>query len=591
MTQRVIGLDVGTHAITASELKLGRGGQVTITRFGQVAIKPGAVVGGEVVDQPEVSAAIKRLWREAGFSSKRVVVGVGNQRVVVRPTEMPAMNEQDLRSAVEFQAQELIPIPLDEAVLDYQLLERFTSEDGDEMLRVLIVAAQREMVQGLIGAVSQAGLDVTMVDLVPFALLRSLVDLSGFEELDVTDATGEAIISVGAGVTTILVHEFGIPRFIRIVGIGSSELTQAIADELDISVEEAEGLKRQVTLGMINDPRAETAAAVIERRVSAFVEEIKGSLEFHTSQANAAPLGRVIITGGGRRVPGLADKLGQRVQAAVVVGSPLSRVELGKTNLTPEQLRDAEDVAAVSLGLALAGRPVERGARRLTLLPPEINEAREQRRKAVLVGAGVCVVAAGLLWLGQSKRGQAEEAEQRARAEEFRVAELESRVAELQPVAQFEQVVGTRQALVENALAGDIAWTKLVQEVATVMPDDTWITAFIGKAPTSNEPGTIQISGNGFDHTSSARWLMRLESLESMSGLWLPASVRRPGGDEGDLSQVAFSSSAVLTERAQTARLERYLIDGSDDVTIDVEEVSVLNNGAIAEDQPAVEEG
>ena len=341
MTQRVIGLDVGTHAVTAAELRLGRGGQVTVSRFGQVAIRPGAVVGGEVVDSAEVSAAIKRLWREAGFSSKRVVVGVGNQRVVVRPTEMPAMADDDLRSAVEFQAQELIPIPLEEAVLDYQVLERFISDEGDEMLRVLIVAAQRGMVEGLITAVTGAGLETVMVDLVPFALLRSLVDLSGFEELDVNDAKGEAIISIGAGVTTIVVHEFGIPRFIRIVGLGSNELTQAIADELDVSLDEAEGYKRQVTLGLVNDPPSTAAAAVVERRVAAFVEEIQGSLEFHTSQTHSAPLGRVVVTGGGRRVPELADKLGRAVNAPVVIGSPFGRVEMGRTNLTPEQLRQA----------------------------------------------------------------------------------------------------------------------------------------------------------------------------------------------------------------------------------------------------------
>ncbi|MCB0991662.1 MAG: type IV pilus assembly protein PilM [Acidimicrobiales bacterium] len=589
MTQRVIGLDVGTHAVTAAELRLGRGGQVTVSRFGQVAIRPGAVVGGEVVDSAEVSAAIKRLWREAGFSSKRVVVGVGNQRVVVRPTEMPAMADDDLRSAVEFQAQELIPIPLEEAVLDYQVLERFISDEGDEMLRVLIVAAQRGMVEGLITAVTGAGLETVMVDLVPFALLRSLVDLSGFEELDVNDAKGEAIISIGAGVTTIVVHEFGIPRFIRIVGLGSNELTQAIADELDVSLDEAEGYKRQVTLGLVNDPPSTAAAAVVERRVAAFVEEIQGSLEFHTSQTHSAPLGRVVVTGGGRRVPELADKLGRAVNAPVVIGSPFGRVEMGRTNLTPEQLRQAEDLASVAIGLAMAGRPVERGARRLSLLPPEIHEAKEQRRKAVLVGAGVCLFAFGLVMMGQNRRSAATEADQRARTEEARVTDLETQVAELQPVAQFEQVVESRQALVETALASDVAWTKLIQEVATVMPEDTWITAFIGKAPSSTELGTIQISGNGFDHTSSARWLMRLESLESMSGLWLPASVRRPGADGDDLGEVAFSSSAVLTDRALTSRLERYLIDGADDVTIDVEEASVLN-GAPAE-EPAVEEG
>ena len=584
MTQRVIGLDIGTHAVTATELRLARNGEVTVNRFGQVALRQGAVRGGEVVDIAEVSAALKRLWREGGFSGKRVVVGVGNQRVVVRPTEMPAMAEEDLRSAVEFQAQELIPIPLDEAILDYQVLERFVNHDGDEMLRVLIVAAQREMVKTMLSALDGAGLEASLVDLMPFALLRSLVDLNTFADLDVNDLYGEAIISLGAGMTTMVVHEFGVPRYIRTLGIGSSDITQTIADELDISFDEAEGLKRQVSLGVASSPHAVQAAEIISRRVSIFVDEVKDSLELHTSQAASAPLGRVVVTGGGRRVPGLLEKLQSAVGCDVVVGSPFARFELGRTNLTPEQLRQAEDLASVSLGLALAGRPVEKGARRLTLIPPEVDELRAQRRNSVLVGAGVCVLAAGLFWMGSNRQAQADEAERRAMAEAQRVAELEDAVADLEPVAQFEALVDSRQLLVEQALARDVSWTKLIQELATVMPEDVWIDTFVGSSPTELEPGSFTVTGSGTDHTSSARWLLRLDSLESITGLWVPSSVRKSDGDLGQLSEVNFASTAFLTDRALSSRLERYLIDGTDDVTLDVDEASLLDTPAAATD-------
>lgn len=580
MTQRVIGLDIGTHAVTATELRLGRGGQVTVHRFGQVALRPGAVSNGEVADVAEVGAALKRLWREGGFSSKRVVVGVGSQRVVVRPTEMPAMAEEDLRSAVEFQAQELIPIPLDEAVLDYQVLERYVNHDGAEMLRVLIVAAHRDMIGATMGALDAAGLEASLVDLVPFAMLRSLVDLNHFTDLDVNDAYGEAIISFGAGVTTMVVHEFGIPRFIRTLGVGSSDITQTIADELGISFDEAEGLKRQVSLGVGGSSAVLQAADIISRRVAPFVDEVKESLEFHTSQASSAPLGRVIVTGGGRRVPGLVERLQESVGCEVVVGSPFARFELGRTNLTPEQLRSAEDLASVSLGLALAGRPVERGARRLTLLPPEVHERKEQRRNAVLVGAGVCVLAAGLFWMGQSRQAKATEAQNRAAAEAIRVSQLEQAVSDLQPVADFEVLVDSRQALVETALGTDVTWTKLVQEVATVMPEDVWIDTFVGSAPNATENGSFTVTGSGSDHTSSARWLLRLDALESISDLWVPNSVRKPDGDFGELSEVTFASTGLLTDRALSSRLERYLIDGTDDVTLDVDEASVLTTPA-----------
>ena len=586
MTRRVIGLDIGTHAVSATELRLGRGGQVTISRFGQVAIRPGAVKSGEVIDTAEVSAAIKRLWREGGFTSKQVIVGVGNQRVVVRPTEMPAMEMEDLRSAVEFQAQELIPIPLDQVILDYQVLERFINHDGAEMLKVLIVAARRDMVSNVMSAVGDAGLEATLVDLVPFALLRSLVDLSAFNELEVADAYGEAIISFGAGITTMVVHEFGIPRFIRTLGIGSHEITQAIADDLEVSLDEAEGLKRQVSIGIRGIEAVDRAAAAINSRLDPFIEEVKDSLEFHTSQASSARLGRVIVTGGGRRVPGLIERLESGLGCEVVIGAPFARFEMGRLNFTPDQLRVAEDLAAVSLGLALAGRPVERGARRLTLMPPEVNERKEQRRNAVLVGAGVLVFGAGLFWMGQSRQSKADEAEARSQREQANVVDLQEQVTLLQPVALFEAEVDNRQALIEQSLQHDVTWTKLIQEVATVMPDDVWIDTFAGSAPNLTENGSFTVTGAGMDHTSSARWLLRLDALESVSGLWVPNSIRKQDGEFGELSEVSFASTGVLTERALSTRLERYLIAGSDDVTLDVDEASVLTD-----DEVVVEEG
>src|SRR5438270_2618107 len=128
MAQRAVGLDVGTSAVRAVELVLGRE-QVTLTRFGQVALAPGVVRNGEVVDPPAVAAAIRRLWREAGFRSRQVILGVGNQRVVARQADLPEMSEEDLRSALQFQAEELIPIPIEEAILDYQILEHFRGAD------------------------------------------------------------------------------------------------------------------------------------------------------------------------------------------------------------------------------------------------------------------------------------------------------------------------------------------------------------------------------------------------------------------------------------------------------------------------------
>src|SRR5687767_1726314 len=121
MARSVIGLDVGTAAVRAAEIRFGRGAPVLV-RFGQVALSPGAVIAGEVVDATVVGAAIRRLWKDGGFSGKRVITGVAGQRIVARTTELPAMDDEELRSSLPFQVQELIPIPLEDAVIDHQVL-------------------------------------------------------------------------------------------------------------------------------------------------------------------------------------------------------------------------------------------------------------------------------------------------------------------------------------------------------------------------------------------------------------------------------------------------------------------------------------
>ena len=113
--RRAIGLDIGTNAVRAAEVSFGRGGPV-LRRFGQVALPYGTVVAGEVVDVPAVSAALRRLWKEVGYSSRKVVVGVANSRVVARVSELPDMPDADIRSSLQYQVQDLIPIPLEEAV-------------------------------------------------------------------------------------------------------------------------------------------------------------------------------------------------------------------------------------------------------------------------------------------------------------------------------------------------------------------------------------------------------------------------------------------------------------------------------------------
>ena len=279
MARRLIGLDIGTNAVRVVELEPGE--TPTVTSFGQVALPPDAMREGEVVDRAAVTAAIQRLWKELSLRKGEVRIGVASPRVLVRTLDLPVMSEVDLAGALRFQAQELIPIPYEEAVLDFQVLEQLPvpemGADGvppQQMQRILLAAAHRDMVANLVGAVQDAGLTVGAVDLVPLALIRAI----GRRVSD-NGSGAEAIVSIGGGVTVVVVHEAGLPRFVRVLGLAGRSVTDAIARDLAIPVDQAEALKRQT--GQVPDEVAERARGAMARPVSDLVEQIRGSLDYY----------------------------------------------------------------------------------------------------------------------------------------------------------------------------------------------------------------------------------------------------------------------------------------------------------------------
>jgi type IV pilus assembly protein PilM len=345
VTRKVVGLDVGTTAVRAAELSARRG-EIVLERFGQIALPPGAVIDGEVAQPEVVAGALKELWKRVRYSTKQVVVGVANQRVVVRLTDLPAMPEAELRASLRYQVQEYIPIPVDEAELDVNILGEHEETNGQRMMRVLLVAAQKDMVAGLVDAIDKAGLDPVGVDLTPFALLRALAP----EGAQVYPEAGEALVDVGARVTNIVVHEAGVPRFIRILLMGGHDVTEALATALSMDPERAEMTKFEVGSGAVVD---QAAAGVVSQKLDTFAEEVRGSLDFFRAQSGALPIARVLVTGGGSRLGQLVERLGRVLNLPVEPAHVLGHVRLGRLGLRPEQLAELDPVAPIPVGLAL----------------------------------------------------------------------------------------------------------------------------------------------------------------------------------------------------------------------------------------------
>ena len=341
--QPVVGLDIGTSAVRAAVVSRGRGGS-TLSSFSQAPLPAGAVVDGEVRDPEAVSAVLSQLWKRAKIRSKRVVVGVSNQRVVVRQVDLPFLEDKEFRSSLKFQVADQIPMPVEDAELDFEIIEDFQTEDGEHLMRVLLVAAATDMVDSFLSAVAQAGLEPVGVDLTPFAIARAVSATVRGEE----GAPGaEAVVDVGAGVTNIVVHAGGEPRFVRILLVGGEDVTNALATDMGISPDEAEAQK--LDLSGSGSGRADE---IMRSRVQALVNEIQGSLDYYSSLEDALHVHSVLVTGGGSLTPGFIQQMQSVSRVEIRRGRPIGNLN-NKSGLSDDQLTQIEPVSAAAVGLAM----------------------------------------------------------------------------------------------------------------------------------------------------------------------------------------------------------------------------------------------
>ena len=346
MAKPIIGLDIGTTAVRAAELR-GKD-PATLVRFAQLQLPPGTMNAGELVEGTALVEVLKDLWARGGFTSKKVAISVSNQSVIARQVELPAMDEDELRGALQFQVQDHIPIPVEEALLDFLLLDEFTSDEGAAMMRVLAVAAQRDMVTTLIDLLAQAGLEAVSVDMGPLAGLRALV------EAVPSVVEGErADVHNGGGVTTITVHESGLPRFVRVLSSGGGDITAALVEELGLSVEEAEAQKLSTRIQPEGASVPSGAPTIVEQRARAFIDDVRRSLEYFQSQPGSARIERVLVIGGGARLRGLTERLATAIRLPVEDGSAFARVQVGDLGLDDAQQQQVGAIGCVAVGLAL----------------------------------------------------------------------------------------------------------------------------------------------------------------------------------------------------------------------------------------------
>jgi type IV pilus assembly protein PilM len=555
MAERYIGLDIGTYAVRAAEVS-GQPGSLTLHRFAQLTLPPGAVVDGEIVDSSAVTEAIKSLWAKGGFKSKKVVVGIANRWVKVRQAEVPALSPEDVRNSLRYEAQEVIPFDDEDAIVDFVVQDRFPGPEGGEFLRILVVAAQRQMVSNTLDTVRRAGLTPALVDLTPFALVRALAPVP-------TPGESEAIVSIGAGLTNVVVHTGGNPRLVRMTPRAGGTVTENLARAVGVENVKAEALKRGAGVA-VADPQISQAADVIAAELNPLVAEIQGSLDYFLAQTDDVELKRVLLTGAGARMAGLRARLATELRVPVEMASPLEYLRLGKTGLTDEQLTEAAASLSAPVGLAIA--PMASPATKLTsLFPVEFHKAGSERRQRVVAAMAVGALAVALGGVWGMRQAQVVDARAEAAQASKRADAIDRQVQRLRPFELAEAQVNTRRAQIQAALANDVDIPVLLDRITGALPPDVGLSTINVTVGTPGTPtatpgapsvGQLTVSATGLTQDSTADWITRMRQLDVLTGVWVSSSTK--GAAASGAATVTFSGTAKLTPAAKSHRADNY---------------------------------
>ncbi len=322
MAGNVIGVEIAEESIRAVEVTRGR--NPTLVAAGEVLLPPGAARDSEILDPDAVAMALNQLWAQAGFRRRKVVLSVANRRLMVREYTAPNLPAEQLRAALPFETEGLLPVPADKAVIDFYPLAI-----ENQVAKGLLVAGAAEGIDGLIAALGKAGLWVEAVDFLPFGLARAVARV-------VPEGSGPvAVAAVGEHTTSFTVVVDGIPRYARIVSVlvlPGLHFQMAAAGEFGDA-------------GPVSTARR--AMPLVTPRSDASLRELVGrireTLEFCDRHAEAISPGHLLLTG----------SLGQspEVQAALSEGIDIDVRPLLPADIVPL----SRALAAKNLPASLVG--------------------------------------------------------------------------------------------------------------------------------------------------------------------------------------------------------------------------------------------
>jgi type IV pilus assembly protein PilM len=345
-SKAVVGLDIGSSAVKAVELKLaGKGFKVTA--FAIEPVPPDSIVDGAIIDGTAVADAIRRLFENKAFKTKDVAASLSGNAVIVKKISLPVMTEAELAESIYWEAEQYIPFDIQDVNLDYQILDAGRGADSKGTMDVLLVAAKKEKIADYLGVITQAGRTAVVVDVDAFALQNAYEANYGLEPQSVV-----VLLNAGASAININILAGEQSVFTRDISSGGNAYTEAVQKELNLPFESAEQLKKGESVDGVTFDEVKPVLHAMTENV---LLEIQKTFDFFKATASSDRIDRIILSGGASRVDGFAQALEERFGAPVETFDPFRKIAFEPTKLGIDPASIATAAVAVGLALRRAG--------------------------------------------------------------------------------------------------------------------------------------------------------------------------------------------------------------------------------------------
>jgi type IV pilus assembly protein PilM len=316
---------------------------VTLTSFGFIPTPEGAITGGEIVDPAAVAQAITSLASQTKTKIRKACTAMWGSAVITKKISIPKIEEKLLPDQLKWEAEQYIPFDIKDINLQYQVLRNIPPPNPEQM-NVLLIGAKRDYVLRYAEVVETAGLECSIIDVAGFALANCfLVNYPDYRNKSVV------VLNFGAGVTNFVVIEKSEATFSRDISVGGNTYTTDIQKTMNVSIQEAEGLKISASTGQAVP---QEVTDVINQTNEVVAEEIRRSFDFFLATSAEASIERVFVTGGGMGVPGLFDQIKTILNLPLENFNPFINVRASRS-FTPEYLQQIAPYAGVGIGLAM----------------------------------------------------------------------------------------------------------------------------------------------------------------------------------------------------------------------------------------------